>query len=270
LYVRLHPGKAFAILLSAIALASVILFLSSAWWMPAAASQHALVLDRQFNWTLINAGVAFLLAQLILAGLVWTFRAGGDRASRAFPNGIHAAMIVSVIFIGIELVSAATVGRSAWASMYLRRESTDVVRVEATGQQFAFYFRYPGSDGKFGPVHVEKIDPSIGNYFGLDRARDPASKDDVTSATLALPVNHPVELLLEAHDVIHGFYVRELRIQQDMVPGMQIPVHFTPTRIGRYEIACTQLCGLGHYRMRAFLDVMSDADFQKWMQAHER
>lgn len=266
---QLHPGKVFAILLSAITLASVILFVSHAWWMPAAASEHASALDRQFRWTLINAGVAFLLAQLILAGLVWRVRTG-DRPSRAFPAGIHAAMIISVIFIGIELVSAATLGRSAWAAMYSSHESTDVIRVEATGQQFAFYFRYPGPDGKFGPVHVEKIDPSVGNYFGLDRARDPASKDDVTSATLALPVNHPVELLLEAQDVIHGFYVRELRIQQDMVPGMQIPVHFTPTKIGRYEIACTQLCGLGHYRMRAFLDVMSEADFQKWMQAHER
>ncbi|HWC16655.1 MAG TPA: hypothetical protein VG498_06555, partial [Terriglobales bacterium] len=68
--------------------------------------------------------------------------------------------------------------------------------------------------------------------------------------------------------VVHSFYVRELRIQQDMVPGMSIPVHFTPTKTGKYEIACTQLCGLGHYRMRAYLQIMSQEDFQKWMQAH--
>jgi len=82
-------------------------------------------------------------------------------------------------------------------------------------------------------------------------------------------VNQPVELILNSEDVIHSFYVRELRVQQDMVPGMQIPVHFTPTRIGKYEIACTQLCGLGHYRMRAYLEVVSQSDFEKWMQAHE-
>jgi len=268
--VLLHQGKVFAILLCAIALTSVALFLSQVWWMPTAASQHAPVLDRQFNWTLIDVGVALLLAQLILAAFVWQFRAGGNRASKTLPHGVRVAMIVSVIFIGLELVSAATVGRSAWASMYSSSQRGDVIRVQATGQQFAFYFRYPGPDGKFGPMHVEKIDPSIGNYFGLDRTRDPASRDDVTSVTLALPVNHPVELLLEAQDVIHGFYVRELRIQQDMVPGMQIPVYFTPTKIGRYEIVCTQLCGLGHYRMKAYLEVMSNPDFQKWMQSHER
>lgn len=266
---QLPTGKVFAILLFAIALASVVLFLSHAWWMPAAASQHAPLLDRQFSWTLIDAGTAFLLAQLVLAALVWKSQAGGNRSSIAFPNGIRIAIIVSVIFIGLELVSAATVGRSAWASMYSAPQSANVIRVQATGLQFAFYFRYPGPDGKFGPEHVEKIDPSVGNYFGLDRVRDTAAKDDVTTATLALPVNHPVELLLEAQDVIHGFYVRELRIQQDMVPGMQIPVRFTPTKIGRYEIVCTQLCGLGHYRMRAYLEVMSDKDFQKRMQAHE-
>jgi cytochrome c oxidase subunit 2 len=83
---------------------------------------------------------------------------------------------------------------------------------------------------------------------------------------LAVPVNRPVELILLAKDVTHDFYVRELRIQQDMVPGMQIPVHFTATKTGRFEIACNQLCGLGHYKMRAFLEVMSEEDFQKWLQ----
>lgn len=267
---QLHTGKVFGILVAIITLASAGLFVSHVWWMPAAASRHAPVLDRQFNWTLIDAGVAFLLAQLILATLVWKFRADSNRSSKAFVGGVRIAIIVSVIFIGLELVSAATVGQRAWASMYSASVPPGAIKVQATGQQFAFYFRYPGPDGKFGPMHVEKIDASVGNYFGLDRARDPASRDDVTSATLALPVNHPVELLLDAQDVIHGFYVRELRIQQDMVPGMQIPVHFTPTKIGRYEIACSQLCGLGHYRMRAYLEIMSDEDFQKWMQAHQQ
>ena len=90
----------------------------------------------------------------------------------------------------------------------------------------------------------------------------------MVSAELVLPANRPVDLTLSAQDVVHSFYVRELRIQQDMVPGMQIPVHFIPTKIGQYEIACTQLCGLGHYRMRAYLQVLSEADFQKWTRAH--
>ena len=262
-----QPGKTFATLLAAIALASLALFLSHAWWMPPGAAGHASIVDRQFNWTLIDVGVAFAVAQLALAAFAWRSRVGSNSQAGQFQNGIRIAVIISVVFIGLELVSAATVGRSAWASMYSAPLNVNAIRVQAMGQQFAFYFRYPGPDGKFGPMHINKIDASVGNYFGLDPAKDPASRDDVVSATLVLPVNHPVELLLGAQDVIHSFYVRELRIQQDMVPGMQIPVHFMPTRIGKYEIACTQLCGLGHYRMRAYLQVMSEEDFQRWMQS---
>jgi cytochrome c oxidase subunit 2 len=85
------------------------------------------------------------------------------------------------------------------------------------------------------------------------------------TAEIAVPVNKPVELLLNSKDMDHGFYIREMRIQQDMLPGMQIPLHFTPTKIGKYDIACNQLCGLGHYNMRAFLEVMSEEDYQKWL-----
>jgi cytochrome c oxidase subunit 2 len=269
LWVPFQPGKTFAALLAAIALASLALFLSHAWWMPPGAAWHASMVDRQFDWTLIDVGVAFAIAQLALAAFAWRFRAGSNSQAWRFQNGIRTAIIISVVFIGLELVSAATVGRSAWASMYSAPSNVNAIRVQAMGQQFAFYFRYPGPDGKFGPMHIDKIDASVGNYFGLDPAKDPASKDDRVSATLVLPVNRPVELLLGAQDVIHSFYVRELRIQQDMVPGMQVPVHFTPTRIGTYEIACTQLCGLGHYRMRAYLQVMSEENFQKWMRANK-
>lgn len=264
--VRRYMGIAFAGVVTVVTLSSLALFLARAW-MPLAASAHAPMLDRQLHWALIDAGVIFLIAQLALAAFVWKFRAQG-RKTKVMPHGIATAVIASVVFIALELFSAATLGRKAWAGMYESSTPADAVAVEAMGQQFAFYFRYPGVDGKFGPVHVEKIDPSTGNYFGLDRTRDSESKDDIVSAELVLPVNRPVNLVLDAQDVIHGFYVRELRIQQDMVPGMRIPVHFTPTQIGRYEIACTQLCGLGHYRMRAFLVVMSQADFQKWMDSH--
>ena len=109
------------------------------------------------------------------------------------------------------------------------------------------------------------IDPSAGNFFGLDRRHDPESRDDLVTSTLAVPLGRPVELILRSKDVIHSFYVPELRLQQDMVPGMEIPIHFTATRAGRYEIVCTQLCGLGHYRMRAFLLAMPEADFSKWI-----
>jgi cytochrome c oxidase subunit 2 len=247
----------------------VALFLARRW-MPLAASQHATSLDRQFKLSLADTAMVFLIAQFALAIFVWTSRTRPDDRAKTHPRAIPIAVWIAVLFIGVELFSASTLGRSAWAAMYDVSSSANTIRVQVMGQQFAFYFRYPGADGKFGPIHVDRIDASIGNYFGLDPVRDPASKDDVTSAALVLPVNRPVELQLLSQDVIHGFYVRELRIQQDMVPGMEIPVHFTPTRIGKYEIVCSQLCGLGHYRMRAYLQVVSDADFEKWMQANVR
>jgi cytochrome c oxidase subunit 2 len=265
--VRSYAGKVFAVLLAIIALGSTALFLSR-HWMPAEASAHAPLLDREFHWSLFDSAVLFVAAQLVLAGFVWrSQKRNGDR-SKTFPHGVSIAISISVVFIAVELFSAATLGRSAWGAMYDAPVRADTLRVQAMGQQFAFYFRYPGTDGKFGPIHVNKIDASIANYFGLDRANDAASRDDVMTASLALPVNRPVELLLLSQDVIHGFYVRELRIQQDMVPGMEIPVHFTPTKIGKYEIVCTQLCGTGHYRMRAYLEVMSEADFEEWLEQH--
>jgi cytochrome c oxidase subunit II len=261
-------GKLFSAVLAVIALASVGLFLSR-HWMPSPAAKHAPILDSQLHWTLTDAGVIFLTAQFILAVFVWKFRTRPDRKTKTFPAGVQIAVVIAVVFIGIELFSAATLGRHAWASMY-DGSSSDSIQIEVMGQQFAYYFRYPGADGKFGPVHTDKIDASIGNYFGLDRANDIDSKDDVMSAELVLPENRPIDLLLTAQDVIHSFYVRELRVQQDMVPGMRIPVHFTPTKVGRYEVVCTQLCGLGHYRMRAFVRVVPETEFESWMRAHTR
>src|SRR5262249_369661 len=156
-------------------------------------------------------------------------------------------------------------------NMHFTGAAPGALRVQVQGQQFAFYFRYPGPDGQFGPIHVEKVDDATGNFFGLDRSRDSAAKDDIVTATLGIPVNRPIDLILRSKDVGHSFYVRELRVQQDMLPGMEIPIHFTATEEafkhngGKYEIVCTQLCGLGHYKMRAFLQVMSEEDFAKWL-----
>jgi len=268
LCVRLYMGKFFGLVLAAIAFTTFALFASRHWWMPPGASQGAPLLDRELRWGLIDIGIIFLLAQLALAVFVWRFRARAGIKANTFPQAVRVALIAAVLFITFELFSAATLGWRAWAGVYAGATRNNTISVEAMGQQFAYYFRYPGVDGKFGQVHVEKIDPSVGNYFGLDRAHDGDAKDDIVSAELVLPVDRPVDLILDAQDVIHSFYVRELRIQQDMVPGMRIPVHFTPTKIGKYEIACTQLCGLGHYRMRAYLEVMSEEDFQRWMLAH--
>ena len=148
--------------------------------------------------------------------------------------------------------------------------------VQVTGEQFAWNVRYAGPDGKFGRTDVKLIDAQE-NPLGVDRT-DPAAKDDVTTLNqLYLPVNKPIIVRLRSKDVIHSFGVPEFRVKQDAVPGLTIPIYFVPnvttaemrTRTGnaefQYEIACAQLCGLGHYRMRGFVTVQTAEEFQKWM-----
>jgi len=152
----------------------------------------------------------------------------------------------------------------------------EALLVQVTGEQFAWNIHYAGPDGVFGRTNIQMIDVQS-NPLGLDRS-DPAAKDDVTTTNqLNLPVNRPIIVRLRSKDVIHSFGVPEFRVKQDAVPGLTIPVWFIPTvttaemriKTGnpqfQYEIACAQLCGLGHYRMRGFVTVQTAEEFQKWM-----
>ncbi len=257
---------AIAVVVALITLISVGIIWSHHWWFPIDISTHGHFIDHQMMLTLAVTGTIFVLAQLGLALFVWKYHERGDGRKAIYSHGHNTleatwTTAAAILFIGLNLM-----GYRTWADMYFKPAPPDAMRVEVWGQQFQWYFRYPGPDGQFGPTHVEKVNDATANYLGLDRDHDPASKDDVVTATLAIPANRPVELILRSKDVTHDFYVRELRVQQDVVPGMEIPIHFTATRIGRYEIACNQLCGLGHYKMRAFLLVMSEEDFEKWLQ----
>ena len=171
----------------------------------------------------------------------------------------------AILFIGLNLM-----GTHVWASERFEAAPADSVKVEVTVMQFAWYFRYPGPDGKFGETKPNLIDPSAGNEaaVGLDTT-DPASNDDIISGTMYLPVGREVDLTERAVDVIHSFFVPALRFKQDAVPGLNIHMHFTPTEVGEYEIVCAELCGLGHYKMHGMLHVVSQADFDKWLAARE-
>ena len=139
------------------------------------------------------------------------------------------------------------------------------VTARVIAEQFAWNIHYPGPDGIFGKTSKEAFDQET-NPIGLDRS-DPNAKDDVTTINqLHLPVGKPAILKLSSKDVIHCVNLPQMRIKQDTIPGMEIPVWFEPTGTGNFEIACAQLCGLGHYRMKGFLTVESQEDFDAWMQ----
>lgn len=259
-------GKFFAVILVIIALASAYPIVTHKYVPPQDISKHGQAIDKQLDDTMLEAGIAFLGAQLVLALFLWKF-SGRKPGSplKNFPGGARVLVIAAFVLVGIEVLALGLKGQKAWASVYFTPAKPDAMQIQAQAGQFAFYFRYPGADGRFGAIHPDKIDEGNQNFFGLDPADEVEARDDIVSGELAIPVNREIQLLMHAKDVSHSFYVRELRIQQDFVPGLDLSVHFTATTPGRYEIVCTQLCGLGHYNMKAYLNVMSQEDFDKWL-----
>lgn len=259
-------GKVFAIVVTVITVVSAAIFVSHIWWLPPDISQLGAGIDHQMSETMVSSGILFVLAQLVLAFFVWRFADNNDhRKIKIFPGGATPMVVGAIILVGAEILALTMVGSKIWASIYVAPADPNSLKIDVQAEQFAYYFRYPGPDGKFGTLHPELIDESSGNFFGLDPANDTSARDDIVAATLAIPVNRPILLQLHSKDVSHAFYAPELRIQQDFVPGLVIPVHFTATRIAKTEIVCTQLCGLGHYNMRAYLEVMTESDFKKWL-----
>jgi cytochrome c oxidase subunit 2 len=193
----------------------------------------------------------------------------GVRSHRSTYLEIGVAVVEAVLLFGFAI--------PLWAMRVDRiPPENEAVVVQLTGEQFAWNVHYPGPDKKFGRQDIKLIDVQS-NPLGIDRS-DPAAKDDVTTLNqLYLPVNKPVIVRLRSKDVIHSFGVPEFRVKQDAVPGLTIPIWFVPTittadmrtRTGKpefqYEIACAQLCGLGHARMRGFVTVQTAEEFDKWM-----
>jgi len=270
-------GKIFAVLVIVIALASAVPIVTHTWFgsnislaPPEDISTHGSEIDKQLDETMLEAGLSFLAAQLVLGVFVWQFGGRKDGVLKNFPGGAKYLVVAALLLVGAEAVALGALGTKAWGSVYFQPASADALQVQAQAGQFAFYFRYAGPDGKFGGIHPEKIDEGNSNFFGLDPENDIPARDDITSGELVIPVNKEIHLMMHAKDVGHSFYVRELRIQQDFVPGLDLSVHFTATKVGKYEIVCTQLCGLGHYNMKAYLNVMSQDDFDKWLKAQSQ
>jgi cytochrome c oxidase subunit 2 len=154
-------------------------------------------------------------------------------------------------------------GARTWAGVQFTAAPPGSEPIEVLGRQFAWNFRYPGADKKFGRTDIRLINDAASNPFGLDDS-DPYAKDDLMSATLRVPAGRPVVLTLTSRDVIHSFFVRELRLKQDLVPGMKIPLHFQADVPGTYEVPCSELCGLGHHQMRTTVIVMPADEFDTW------
>lgn len=253
-------------------------------WMPIDASAHGPKLDS------MNALVHWLMALLFVGwGLYFVyvllrFRAG--RNPRASYHGAtsHVSTWVEGAVVVAEVILLAGFAIPAWARWVTpHAEGADAVVVRVVAEQFVWNVHYPGADGVFGRSAIELVD-AASNPLGIDRT-DPAAGDDITTINqLHLPVDRPVTVRLTSKDVIHSFSLPTMRVKQDAIPGMDIPVHFTPVRStpadGRFpacaagstcwEIACAQLCGLSHYKMKGFLTVHEAGGFEEWLAEQPR
>ncbi|HKV93511.1 MAG TPA: cytochrome C oxidase subunit II [Candidatus Angelobacter sp.] len=258
---------ALRIALVVITLGCLYLFIVHPLWFPAAASIQAGLIDHDFSIAFWILGALFVAGQAVLAFVL--MRGPADARSKNWHGNwrfeIGWTLAVIVIFFGFHLS-----GGDLWSKLHQPEKPFGQVHVEITGAQFQWYFRYPGPDGVFGRTDAPKFaTPDEGNPLGIDPA-DPAGRDDIVSTSLVVPMGQPVQLQLRAQDVIHSLFIPAMRFKQDTVPGMDIQTNFTPNKLGTYEISCAELCGIGHYRMRAVLRVVSEEEFERWLRSHVR
>jgi len=237
--------------------------------LPVQASTHAGEIDNMMSLVHWLMFILFVGWGIFFAYVLFRFRKSANpRASYTGAKG-KLSKGIEVGIVVVEMVLLIFYAIPAWAKRVSAFPSeNEAVVVRVIGEQFAWNVHYHGPDGRFGRTRPELV--TADNPIGLDRS-DPDAKDDVTTINqLNLPVDRPVLVHLMSKDVIHSFGLYEMRVKQDAIPGMSMPVWFIPNRVGEYEIVCSQLCGLGHFRMRGFLNIQSQADFTKCFDDQEK
>lgn len=246
-------------------------------WMPILASEHGDTIDLVILLTHLVMLAAFVAWGGFFAFAVFRFR--GSKNPAADYDGLKSRLpYVAVALMAIaEGVILLAVSFPFWDSHVVagaeRAENPFEVRV--LGQQFQWNIHYPGKDSEFGRTAPELVD-ELENPVGLDSS-DPLGEDDITARNmLYVPVNRPVVVYVSSKDVIHSFNLPEFRVKQDAIPGMRVPLTFTATMTTAelreltgndrrdFEIACAQLCGLGHFQMRGFVRVVEQSEFDEW------
>ncbi len=232
--------------------------------LPVQASAHAGEIDNMIILIHYLMFILFIGWGIYFVWVLIRFRASAN--PRADYKGVtsHTSSYLEIAIAAIEAVLLIGFAIPAWANRvneFPPEDESTVVHMIA--RQFEWHAHYPGADGRFGRRDLSHITPT--NVVGLDRS-DPAAADDVVSINrMNLPIDKPAILYLSTQDVIHSLGIAEMRVKQDAIPGMEIPMWFIPTRAGDYQINCSQLCGLGHYRMKAEVTIQSQAEFDAWL-----
>lgn len=212
------------------------------WLMPAAYSTFAAEIDRMYYAILVITGIVFVITEVLLLGFVLRYRhREGHKAAY-----IHGNVAAEVIWTAVPFVIVMWIGlasRGIWANI---KDPANIpggaMEVKVAAKQFEWNVTYSGRDGQFG-----------------------GSDDFTVRNRLDVPVDRPIKVVLTSQDVIHSFFLPQMRLKQDAVPGMEILVWFQATQAGEYPIGCAELCGVGHTRMRGTLVVHEPADYQTWL-----
>lgn len=232
--------------------------------LPPDISTHGHEVDRLIHIMHWFMGALFVGWGVFFVYCLVKFRARSGHTALYQPIKAKVSKYTELGVVAFEAFLLLGLSIPIWASVKQApvKEDADAVHIRVVAEQFAWNFHYPGPDGIFAPTGVHFIDLAT-NPVGIDKSH-PAGKDDFTSGELRIPKDKSVIVDITSKDVIHSFAVPVLRVKQDAIPGMRIPVWFKATKEGRYQVACAQLCGNNHYKMLAPMVVESQASFEAW------
>jgi cytochrome c oxidase subunit 2 len=241
-------------------------------YLPRAVSEHGVKTDMLFWFTMTILTIAFVIVNLFLFVFAYKYQYKEGRKAYFYPEN-HKLEMVWTVIPAIVMAVLVFYGWKEWSEI-TKEEPKDSVVVEIMGKQFAWQVRYPGKDLQLGNYHFTKIDAS--NEFGIDFT-DKASFDDFLPSELYIPKGKPVLLKIRARDVLHSVFAPHFRLKMDAVPGMPTKFWFVPTKTTKqireelgnpefnYEIACTEVCGRGHFAMRFIIKVVEPDEYDSWL-----
>lgn len=250
-----------AIILVIVAIGSVLFHLFSPWWWTPIASNWGYI-DNTITLTFWITGAVFVAVILFMAYCVYRFHHVEGREAAYEPENKKLELWLTVA-TGLGVAAMLAPGLFVWGQYVTVPK--DATEIEIVGQQWQWSYRLPGKDNKLGTSYTSLI--SSDNPLGVN-PNDPAGKDDVIveGGEVHLPVGKPVKVLMRSIDVLHNFYVAEIRSKMDMIPGTVTYFWFTPSRTGTFDVLCAELCGVGHHAMRGKVMVDSQTDYQAWLE----
>lgn len=241
-------------------------------YLPESSSEHGINIDKMFNLTLIITGIAVVITHILLFIFIWKYRWNENRRALYYPDNNKLEMMWTIV-PAIVLTVLVLDGTKNWNEI-MKPAPEGAIEIELTGKQFAWNIRYSGPDNTFGKTNYKLI--SAENELGFDW-EDQAGKDDVMPGEIYMPVNKPVLLKIRARDVLHSVYLPHFRVKMDAVPGMPTQFWFTPIKttaemrkkLGNeefnYELACTEICGRGHFSMKRTVVVVTPEEYTAWL-----